>query len=56
MNITIMKSIKLSLLLSLALSLCLLALSCNKAGSGGSGKPKIAVIPKGVSHNFWLSI
>ena len=55
MNITTMKSIKLSLLLSLALSLCLVSLSCNRAG-GGSGKPQIAVIPKGVSHNFWLSI
>ncbi len=39
------------------MSIALLALSCNRAGSGGgSGKPKIAVIPKGVSHNFWLSI
>ena len=52
-----MKLRKQLLLLSLALSLCLAALSCNQAGSGGgSGKPKIAVIPKGVSHNFWLSI
>lgn len=55
MNITTMKSIKLSLLLSFALSLCLLSLSCNRAG-GGNGRPQIAVIPKGVSHNFWLSI
>ena len=39
------------------MSIALAALSCNRAGSGGgSGKPKIAVIPKGVSHNFWLSI
>ena len=39
------------------MSIALLALSCNRAGAGGgSGKPKIAVIPKGVSHNFWLSI
>jgi ribose transport system substrate-binding protein len=49
-----MKLLKPSLLLALAF--CLLALSCNNAGSGGSGKPRIAVIPKGVSHNFWLSI
>jgi ribose transport system substrate-binding protein len=51
-----MKLLKHSLRLSLALALCLVALSCNNAGSGKSGKPKIAVIPKGVSHNFWLSI
>lgn len=55
MNIPIMKSIKLSLLLALTLSLCLASLSCNRTG-GSSGKPQIAVIPKGVSHNFWLSI
>ena len=51
-----MKLLKHLLLLSLALSLCLLAVSCNNAGGGKSGKPKIAVIPKGTSHNFWLSI
>jgi ribose transport system substrate-binding protein len=52
-----MKLLKHLLLFSLALSLSLVALSCNNAGSGGkSDKPKIAVIPKGVSHNFWLSI
>lgn len=55
MNWTTMKPIKRSLLLSLTLLLCLCALSCNQSG-GGSGKPRIAVIPKGVSHNFWLSI
>ncbi|MFN7927021.1 MAG: substrate-binding domain-containing protein [Blastocatellia bacterium] len=49
-----MKLRKFSLLLSLVLALCLVALSCNQ--KGGSGKPRIAVIPKGVSHNFWLSI
>ncbi len=52
-----MKSIKFSLLLSLVLSLCLFAISCNRQGAGGgTGKPQIAVIPKGTSHNFWLSI
>ena len=55
MNITTMKSIKLSLLLSVTLSLCLLSLSCNRTG-GGNGRPQIAVIPKGTSHNFWLSV
>lgn len=55
LHFKIMKSTKHLLLFSLALALCLLVLSCNKTG-GGSGKPRIAVVPKGVSHNFWLSI
>ncbi|HEX4946971.1 MAG TPA: substrate-binding domain-containing protein [Blastocatellia bacterium] len=51
-----MKLLKHLLLFSLALSVCLLVVSCNNAGGGKSGKPKIAVVPKGTSHNFWLSI
>ncbi len=44
----------------LALALALLAASlltaCNKGDGAKSGKKTIAVIPKGVSHSFWLSV
>jgi ribose transport system substrate-binding protein len=46
---------KLSLLILLCVASGLLALACNRAG-GGAGRPVIAVIPKGVSHFFWLSV
>src|SRR5262245_29098497 len=38
---------------SIFLSLALIA-ACNK--NGNNGQKTIAVIPKGVSHSFWLSI
>ena len=54
-----MKQLKYSLYFLLAVS-TLFILACDNPGNGGgaanSGKPRIAVIPKGTSHNFWLSI
>ena len=42
---------------ALALALLLAcAPACNRGGSNTSGKPQIAVIPKGTSHVFWQSI
>jgi ribose transport system substrate-binding protein len=48
-----MTKAKLLLFTSIFLSLALIA-ACNKGGH--KGQKTIAVIPKGVSHSFWLSI
>lgn len=48
-----MTKAKLLLFTSIFLSLALIA-ACNK--NGNKGQKTIAVIPKGVSHSFWLSI
>lgn len=50
-----MKKTRLILLFTLFIALSLLIVSCNR-DSGGPKKPVIAVIPKGVSHFFWLSV
>ena len=55
-----MKQLKHSLFLFIVVSTFLIA-ACDNPGAGGggaanTGKPRIAVIPKGTSHNFWLSI
>lgn len=48
---------KLILVLALALLAASLFTACNKSGGESkSGKKTIAVIPKGVSHSFWLSV
>lgn len=52
-----MKFIRLTLLLSLVLTSLFAVVSCNKPDTGSAArKPVIAVIPKGVSHFFWLSV
>lgn len=54
-----MKPSKIAFYLSFALIISLFSVACQKggdSGGGATGKPKIAVIPKGTSHNFWLSI
>jgi ribose transport system substrate-binding protein len=54
-----MKQLKRSLFLFIVVSTFFIT-ACDNPSSGGgaanSGKPRIAVIPKGTSHNFWLSI
>ncbi|MFN0085168.1 MAG: substrate-binding domain-containing protein [Blastocatellia bacterium] len=48
---------KLILVPALALLAAALFTACNKGGGESkSGKKTIAVIPKGVSHSFWLSV
>lgn len=54
-----MKQLKHSLFFFLAISTFFIVACDNPSNGGGaanSGKPRIAVIPKGTSHNFWLSI
>src|SRR6185436_17278952 len=48
-----MSKAKLFLFISVFLCLALIA-ACNKTAN--NGQKTIAVIPKGVSHSFWLSI
>ncbi len=50
-----MKLTRIILLFALFIAQSLLIVSCNRE-SGGPKKPVIAVIPKGVSHFFWLSV
>ena len=54
-----MKQLKHSIFFVIAIATIFFT-ACDPAKSGGgatnSGKPRIAVIPKGTSHNFWLSI
>ena len=35
---------------------CILLASCDRSTPSASGKPQIAVIPKGTTHEFWKSI
>ncbi|MFN7944089.1 MAG: substrate-binding domain-containing protein [Blastocatellia bacterium] len=52
-----MKFLRITLLLSFALTSLFAVVSCNKPDTGSAArKPVIAVIPKGVSHFFWLSV
>ncbi len=55
-----MKQLKHSLFFFIAISTFFIV-ACDNPNTGGggaanTGKPRIAVIPKGTSHNFWLSI
>lgn len=49
-----MKATKILIVCAIAMAIGSVMSACNR--QTGSGKPKIAVIPKGTSHNFWLSI
>lgn len=52
-----MNKIKLTLFVALSLFVAVAFTACNKgAENKASGKKKIAVIPKGVSHFFWQSV
>lgn len=51
-----MKKNKQLLFLALFALCCLFIFSCNRAGINSNKRPVIAVIPKGVSHFFWLSV
>ena len=52
-----MKFLRITLLFSCVLASLLAVVSCHKPDTGSAaGKPVIAVIPKGVSHFFWLSV
>jgi ribose transport system substrate-binding protein len=45
------------LCLALGLALLFTLPGCNRdGGGGGKGKPRIAVIPKGTTHEFWKSV
>jgi ribose transport system substrate-binding protein len=50
-----MNKAKLLLCISIFITLALFA-GCNKGGNSNNGQKTIAVIPKGVSHSFWLTI
>lgn len=49
----VMRNLLVVLLCSLAM---VFPLACNKSQSGGNKKLTIAVIPKGTTHEFWLSV
>ncbi|MGE0129766.1 MAG: substrate-binding domain-containing protein [Blastocatellales bacterium] len=51
-----MNKSKLFILVALSLSASLLIVACNRGEGAKSGQKTIAVIPKGVSHSFWLTV